>query len=56
MDLKILPALMEEISRLQEADELLGRVFADCGPYGSRPITNATLYALQRYMQFDDSE
>lgn len=47
---------LEEINRLQQAEELLDKIWQEIGPYETGKISNETMIKLQKYMGFDDSE
>lgn len=50
-----LTALLEDIAKLQEAEEILMEIWQHLGPY-TNVLQGRTLTRLQRYMDFDDSE
>jgi len=68
MELKNLTALKDEIAHLEEAEELLNKIYFGLGPYELRRIlkehsndffpTNADrlLTKLENHFNFDDSE
>ena len=57
----VLPQLLNELGRLQEARELLEQVWEELGPYGhgglqATVLTQPTVVRLQRFFNFDDNE
>ena len=54
--------LMEELTRLQEAYELLGEVYSEIGPYGfdyngeKTYVSDELRRKLNRFFDFDDNE
>jgi L-ribulose-5-phosphate 3-epimerase UlaE len=52
-----LDKLLEEVSRLAQARELLDEIWTHFGPYGTgEPMPVQLISKLQRYFRFDDSE
>ncbi|MNJ90171.1 hypothetical protein D3C87_77650 [compost metagenome] len=51
-----LNTFISEITHLQEAKELIERVFVEVGPYGNGKISEELLSKINDYMKFDDSE
>jgi hypothetical protein len=56
--MKELRKFMEEVERLQEAEDLLRTVLVECGGYGFiiDKMSAETKKRVQSFMKFDDSE
>jgi hypothetical protein len=49
-------AFIEQLEKLKKAHELLHKIFVEVGPYGNDRMNQSTVFELQRYFNFDDSE
>lgn len=55
-EIDVLSIMLQQISSLQEARDLLESVFIEHGPYRNCAISTDTWNKVQRYFKFDDSE
>lgn len=54
----MLAQLLEELRKLQDAEQLLFTVLTECSSYGYKieGMSNQTHQDVQKFMKFDDSE
>jgi hypothetical protein len=56
MSNKIWEAIVKHVSRGEEAEKLLAKIYLEYGPYKNDNISDQTWEEIKKFFNFDDSE